>query len=172
MPYVMDALFLGLFIFFAVRGYRRGLVRSLLGVGRLILAVLLTAALSAPVADVLEQRLFHSPIQDAVGEHAEAMVETAGHAVSGAIASLLATVTVFLAANLMLAMGLRLLSGVIHAIPLVAGMDRIGGLGLGVLSGAAAVWLVARVGSALLLAAGQSSWVYGSILLRMLAPNR
>lgn len=207
MPSVLDVLLLALLVIFAVRCYRRGLVRSLIGIGRLILAVLLTVALSSPVAGLLEERIVEPSVRERVGERLSALaacteggvaelyeaipsplrahltkedttpwdVEVAvtrwtdriSHTVSHALASLLATVLVFLVAFVMLPWVLRLLSRLIRAIPLIAGLDRLLGLSLGLLGGIAAVALVSRVLFPLLVAVGRPEWVETSHILHL-----
>ncbi len=206
MPTFLDCLLLALLIFPAIRGYRRGLVRSVLGVGRLLVVVLLTVALISPVADLLDKHLLSSPIKNAVGTRIDALVaqteggveelyaalpaslrayltesdiavpsvdaaaerwtDTISHAVSGALASVLSTLLVFVLASVALTFGLKLLSGIIHAVPIVAGLDRLLGLVAGVLTGVAIVALASRFLAPFLIAMGRPEWVEASWLLR------
>ncbi len=207
MPSLLDILLLGLLAVFAIRGYRRGLVRSLVGIGRLVAAVILTVAVSSPVSQFLDDRLINPPVHDYVAERLTAVAarteggvaelydalpaplrahlgesdmlfadmdtavahwtDTISRTVSGAVSSVLASVAVFILAWFGLTLGLKLLSGVIHAIPLVATFDRLLGLGAGLLAGVAVVAISARVLSPLLVALGRPEWVDASWLLQM-----
>ena len=208
MPAFLDLLFVATVALFAVVGYRRGLVRSLAGVGRLILAVLVTVALSTPVSHLLDARVIHPPVQSYVGERLSAIAartegsvfelyaavptvlrahlsegdtavlgleaavtrwtDTVSHAVSGALSSILATVLVFVIAFVTLPWLLGLLSRIVHAIPLVSGLDRLLGLALGGVSGIAAVALLSRVVAAFLIAAGHPDWAETPRILHLL----
>ena len=70
---LLDVLLVAVIVLFAVLGYRRGLVRSLAGVGRLILAVLVTGVLATPVSGLLDAKLIRPPVQNYVGERLSAI---------------------------------------------------------------------------------------------------
>lgn len=207
MPSLLDVLFLALFLLFVIRGYRRGLVHSLLGVGRLVLAVLLTVALATPVARLLDTAIIRPPVQTCVGERLTSLAarteggvaelyasvpsplrahltvgdaavanldeavtrwtDTVSRALSGAVATIFATVLVFLVALVTLPWLLRLLSRVVRAIPLVSGIDRLLGLTLGGVAGVAVVALFSRFIAALLVALGRPEWVEASRVLQL-----
>ncbi len=88
MLFVLDILFLIPPALLAVRGYRRGLMRSLLGVGRLIPAVLLTVVLSSPVSRWLDEKILYPPIHATVSTRLSAMAARVDWRVENLYASL------------------------------------------------------------------------------------
>ncbi len=62
MPIALDVLCLVLLAVMAFRGYRRGLVASVLGAGRFFIAIILTVALTSPVAGLLNDHLINPPV--------------------------------------------------------------------------------------------------------------
>ena len=96
MPSLLDVLFVAALVFLAVLGYRRGLVRSLAGIGRLILSVILTGILSTPVARLLETRVIHPPVEGYVGEK----LATIAARTEGGVAEFYAAIPAWLRAHL------------------------------------------------------------------------
>ncbi len=66
MSYILDLILVALLVIFAIVGYRRGFVASILKSGRFFLAVILTIALTNPVATLLNDNFINPPIYDAV----------------------------------------------------------------------------------------------------------
>lgn len=62
MSLVFDALLLGLFAFFVIRGYIKGFLKTVLGFGRLILSVILTLIFGSAFADWLDAAFVNPPV--------------------------------------------------------------------------------------------------------------
>ncbi len=75
MPHLLDLILIAVPVILAVRGHRRGLVRSVSGIVRLTAAVLLTVALTAPVARFLDNTFLYSPVRGHIGERLETLAE-------------------------------------------------------------------------------------------------
>ncbi len=82
MSYIIDLILLGLLIFFAIRGYLRGFLGSILKSGRFFLAVVLTVALTNPIAAIVDEKLINPPIYEAVNSKLTAIADTAGGSAS------------------------------------------------------------------------------------------
>ena len=119
--HLYDLLMLVLLVLLAWRGARRGFV---IGVGGLV-AFALAVALAARFDAVLGRRL------RGVFPHLSASE-------ARVVAFVAALVLAFLAVDL----GVRLLGGVLHRVPLVGAADRIAGLLLGVALALLAIWLL------------------------------
>ena len=96
MQSLLDVLLVAVIVLFGVLGYRRGLVRSLAGVGRLILAVLVTVVLTTPVARLLDAKVMHPPVQSYVGERLASLADRA----EGSVSALYDAIPAFLRAHL------------------------------------------------------------------------
>ncbi len=93
--------------------------------------------------------------------------ETISQKISGGISGVIAVVTLFIVFMLLLSLVIKLVAGLIHAGPL-ATLDRLLGLGLGLVVGVAVVMLLAGFVSPILIAIGQEGMVESSFVLDLL----
>lgn len=79
MSVFVDILLLGLLVFMALRGYIRGFLKSVLSVGRLILAGAITVTFGSAFSEWINKAFVSSPVYDAVHGKIMAMAEVAGN---------------------------------------------------------------------------------------------
>ncbi len=75
---VIDLLLVALLAWLTFRGFKRGFFRSIFGLGRLILAVIITVIFRAPFSAWLDKTFINPPVFDAVHEKLTALGERAG----------------------------------------------------------------------------------------------
>ncbi len=92
MTYIVDIVLVGLLVIMAVRGCVQGFLKTILKSGRFFLAVLLTVALTSPVAALLNDNLINPPIYSAVNGKLTELADAA----EGSADSLLESVPAFL----------------------------------------------------------------------------
>ena len=78
MQYLLDAILIILFAALAVRGFRKGFVKSVLSAGKLLLAILLTVTLGARISDWVDRSFVNPPIYEAVHTKLAGMATAAG----------------------------------------------------------------------------------------------
>jgi uncharacterized membrane protein required for colicin V production len=66
MQLIIDVLFIVVFLMVVFRGWRRGFVKSVLGLGRLILSLVITVAFGATFAAWIDEKFVNPPVFEAV----------------------------------------------------------------------------------------------------------
>jgi uncharacterized membrane protein required for colicin V production len=116
-----DVLMIALLALLAVRGARRGLVRELAGLAAYAIGFLLAYRLDAPLGRRLNRAL---------------------PSLTPTEARVLAFLAVLVVTGVAIDLGARFVAGAIHRVPIVGGLDRLGGLLAGAALGVLLVWLV------------------------------
>lgn len=151
MSYIPDLFLLALFAIMVFRGMKRGLVRSVLGVARLVLSVVAAIAGGPVVADYLTTRS------------------------GGTLSALPATIGGYLLA---FAGGYILLTAVtfvlcrLTKLPVISTVDKVLGLALGTVSGLVAVAFLATIMEIALRIAGKDTVVEQSVSLTLVSAIR
>lgn len=78
MNVLFDVLLVALFAFFVIRGYVKGFFKTVLSLGRLALAVVITLMAGPSFAKWLDRALIHPPVYEAVHEKISGLAEAAG----------------------------------------------------------------------------------------------
>lgn len=145
--HVPDILLIALFAFLVFRGWYRGFTRSILGVARLVLTFLITATLGATVGRTFINNASDTPASTVLGV-------VVGYVLTFAVTYMLLTVGMFLITRL-------------TKLPVVASIDRVLGLALGVVCGAVALVFSATMLNGVFAIAGKQDWIEGSYVLAL-----
>lgn len=145
MNVVFDLILLAILGLFAFWGYRKGLIRMVLSLGRLILAVVITVTVGSPFSTWLHERIM--PSSPAL------LAAVSGH------------VLLFLLAFVLLTMAMVIL-GKLADLPLIRTGDKLLGLGVGCVSGLITVALVSSVLYAVVYITGNMSAYDDSVVFQ------
>ncbi len=96
MQFILDILLIAIFGLLVFRGFRRGFIRSILGLGRLILAFVITAVFGSKFSGWLDETLINPPIFELVN----GKLTTLGEKANGSIENLHDSIPDFLSSHL------------------------------------------------------------------------
>ncbi len=82
MQYLLDIILLAVFAILVIRGWRRGFLESLLGLGRLVLAFIITNVFNSQVAAWLDKTFINPPVYSYVSNKLGGLAESANGSIT------------------------------------------------------------------------------------------